>query len=330
MGAALYAWKQQRVAEEQRGIAVEQRRQTEDALAATERGLLRAQSAELRAMIERLELLKASGARDGNANGMESLERERLELLARLERTTRLHQAKLAESMGFRGDLGFLSKWEGDIGGVTLGVGSLMIDPMTDLGTADASTIKKRYEFLLSPDELAAVMAVVGKKGDSAKAAYEEHRPTLERIRLKPTDVAQLVPEAAESWWRKLLRMYPGLAKDSTPAAVQTALLSLAFNSGTGGALWNPLSLAIAEEDWLRLADLIEISMDGRAKRLGRFYPMIKKRRVEEANLIRLELKVSGIEWHPSQSAPTQAETLKPKRSADRPASNGVAPSEQQ
>lgn len=307
-GTTFYAWQKQGEAEEQRGVALEERRSAEGALAATERGLLRAQTAELRAMIERLDMLKASGASEGNASAMENLERERQELLARLDKTTRLHQAKLAESMGFRGNLGWLSKWEGDVGGVRALGTSVMIDPNTDLSTADAATIRRRYEFLLSPDEMAAVLTVVGKKGDAAKTAYEEHRSTLERIRLKPTDVAQLVPEAIEPWWQRLVGKYPQLKKESTPGSVQTALLSLAFNAGTGVVLWDPLSPAIAEENWLGLADLIEVSMDSRAAHLGNFYWNLKKRRVEEANLIRTELKVAGNERSLSGSTTAQAD----------------------
>jgi hypothetical protein len=265
-------------------VARDQRHRAEEALAATERGLLRAQTAELRAMIERLDLLKENATRAGDTGAVEGLERERQELLARLDKTTHLHQAMLAQSMGFRGDFDWLSKWEGEVGGVKLFVDGVMIDPDTYLARADEATIRKRYEYLLSPEEMEAVAAMVGKKGDEARAGYDQHRLILERIRLKPADVAQLVPEAVEPWWNMLVRKYPEIAKDSTPACVQTALLSFAFNMGMAPAFWNPLTPAITSANWLHLADLIEHSLDGRT---ASYFQVLRKRRLGEASLIR-------------------------------------------
>jgi hypothetical protein len=298
-GAALFAvtqrgiaTQQARIAEAQRALAVEEQGRTKQALAATERGLLRAQTAELRAMIERLDQMSASLSRAQDVAALASLKRERDELGAKLDETTRLHQKEIAESMGFRGDLGWVAKWEGEFGGVKLLGDEIMIDPSTYLAAETAANIKKRYEFLLSPDEMAAVLAIVGKRGAEAKAAYAEHRAILQRIHLKPTDVAQLVPEALEPWWRRVVGKYPSLEKDSTPGSVQTALLSLAFNTGTGARTWDPLAPAIRDEDWSSLADLIEVASDQYASRLGAVYPGLKRRRAQEANLIRAELKI--------------------------------------
>jgi len=296
--AAFFAFKQTVIAERQTVIArheseraMVQQAQTQQALAATERGLLRAQTAELRAMIERLDQMIASPSRAQDASAVASLKRERDELSAKLDEITRLHQKKIAASMGFRGDLGWVSKWEGDYGGVKLLGDEIMIDPSTYLGTEKAEIIKKRYEFLLTPDEMSALLTTVGKRGDEAKAAYAEHRAVLERIHLKPTDVAQLVPEAVEPFWSRVIGKYPSLEKASTPGSVQTALLSLAFNTGTGAKTWDAFGPAIRSEDWKSLADLIEVASDRFASRLGNVYPRLKQRRVEEANLIRTELQ---------------------------------------
>jgi hypothetical protein len=161
----------------------------------------------LRAKIERLDLLKANAGQGGEVEG---LERERAELAKQLDETARLHREKLTKAMGFRGDLDWVMKWEVyklNGGGVKLipGFLNVVIDPGTFLDSIDAATIKKRYEFLLTPDEMSAVLALVGKKGDGVKAIYEQNRAILERIQVKPADVAQLIPEVVESYWNQLL-----------------------------------------------------------------------------------------------------------------------------
>ena len=288
VAASFYAFQQSREADRQRLAAVEQERKTAAALAESKRGLLRAQTAELRAMIERLDQLKASAEKDGRTEDIASLQREQAELAKRLDETASLHRKKLAEAMGFRGDLGFIMKWEGNIGGVKLEGSEAEIDPATDLSTAKANVIKSRYEFLLTPDEMNAVLSLVGKKGEEAKAIYDQHKVILERIHLKPDDVARLVPEAAQPTWELLLNGLPVLKEDSTPPSVHTALLSLAFNAGAMRVEKDPMGSTVKNRDWLRVADLIEVATNYVR---GVFAQAIKRRRTEEADLIRTELK---------------------------------------
>ncbi|SEB24323.1 glycoside hydrolase family protein [Variovorax sp. YR216] len=281
------ATERQHEAEVQTGIAVKQRRRAEDALAATERELLRAQGAELRAMVKRVEdLIAKAGARGANVG---ELEREHEQLQARLADTTRRLQARLAEKMGFRGDLAWIARWEGSTGGVKLIGGDVTIDPQTSLMTTDAATLRQRYEFLLTPTEMDAVASLAGKRGDEARSAFEARRAVLDRIRLEPAEVARLVPEATEPWWQTLLKRYPTLNEPTTPASVHTAVLSLAFNVGPGGSRWQPVAEAIAARDWRRVADRIENF------RIPSFndaviQQAIKRRRSAEADLIRNEL----------------------------------------
>jgi hypothetical protein len=234
VAASFYAFVQSREAESQRLAAVGQERKTAAALAESERRLLRAQTAELRATIERLDLLKASAEKDGKAGEIDGIESERRELVARLDETANLHRKKLGEAMGFRGDFDWLMRRRGSAGGVKLlgGVGAF-IDPATYLRTANATVIKTRYEFLLTPDEMEAVLLLVGKSGDAGEI-YAKHRAVLERVQLKPTDVAQLIPEAAQPVWDQLLTSRPELNRESTPASVQTAFLDLGFDSEIG------------------------------------------------------------------------------------------------
>ena len=114
----------------------------------------------------------------------------------------REHQQKLAATIGFRGDLGFLLRWEGHVGKLRLEGVSVQIDPATDLAAANPETIRDRYAFILTPDELEAVLSLVGLRGAAVKTAWKAN-PILQRIRLAPTDVARLVPEVAAPIWQK-------------------------------------------------------------------------------------------------------------------------------
>lgn len=286
VAAAVYGW-------QQRGQAEAQRRHAETALAETRQGLLRAQSAELRAMIERLDLLRERANSTGDQNSAQAFDAEHLALTARLEKISHELLVEIAKGMGFRGDLEWLSKQEGNVGGVKSTGMSVLIDPATDLSFANADVIKARYEFLLSPDEMKAVLAVVGKRGEQARQAFKENQAILERIQLSATDVARLVPEAVAPFWRGLVAKYPVLSKDTTPGSVQTATLSLAFNMGVGSPVWKLLSPAIEQQDWPHLADLIETSMDSGRYSSMPVYRALKRRRIEEANMIRTELKLA-------------------------------------
>jgi hypothetical protein len=63
-------------------------------------------------MVERLDILRSSSA------DVEDLDRERAQVMERLEKTARSYREKLAEAIGFRGDLDWIMKWEGNVGGV--------------------------------------------------------------------------------------------------------------------------------------------------------------------------------------------------------------------
>jgi hypothetical protein len=270
---------------EARTIADEQRNRAEKALAETERELLRAQSAELRGILQRLDGMIARAGGPAAADAASALGRERTEVMDRLSALTKLHEKKLGEQMGFRGDFDWLLKWEGHAGGVKwLGSGGLWIDPGTDLAFAARDVISRRYAFVLSPDELEAVLSAVGLRGPEAEAALKKSL-LLQRITLSPADVARLVPEVAESWWLQLAKRYPVLSLPQTPGPVHTALLSLAYNVGMGAQVWRQLAPAIEQQNWKRLADAIE-SLPDSLPSMSRF-EALKRRRREEASLIR-------------------------------------------
>ena len=96
---------------------------------------------------------------------------------------------------------------------------------------------------------------MTGKRGAEAEKAYAAN-PILARIRIKPEDVAQLVPEVTERKWKILLASHPVLSSPDTPAAVQTALLYLAWKRGLG--VMRNLTPRIDGRKWLELADAIQ------------------------------------------------------------------------
>lgn len=293
------------VAVQQRAVADQQRARAEKALAATQRELLRAQSAELRGLLQRVDGLQAVRAAGPAA---ERLQRERSALAARLDATTRRHQQLLAAEIGFRGDFEFLQRWEGNLGGVRLVGDEAMIDPQIDLGRARAELIRQRYEFVLTPDELDGVLALVGQRGDAARAAWKAH-PALCRIRLQATDVARLVPEVAGEFWLRLVARYPAVRDGAgTSPALHTALLSLAFNAGVNKRLFDPVIAAMAQPDRGRVADAIEHAQDDNPL-LARF-PGLKRRRTAEANLVRAEAGLAVPT--PVAVPPAGAVTLRP------------------
>jgi hypothetical protein len=279
VAGAYVATRQAAEADRQRRSAVAERE-------ASERELLRAKAGELRALIQRIDAMIDRLDPDAEPTRIERLRAERVKLESRLNEVVQEHQRKLAAAMGFRGDLGFLLRWEGLAGKVSLGYDTVQIDPATDLGLANAGTIRDRYAFILTPDELEAVLSVVGLRGEAAKTAWRAN-PILQRIRLESTDVARLVPEVAAPIWQNLVGRFPSLTENTTPPYVHTAVLSLAFNLGTGNRVWHTLSEPILRSDWGAAADIIEsLAQQGIHARV----PGLAQRRREEAALLRSKL----------------------------------------
>jgi len=290
-GLSAWAWRERAIAQEnatearaQKQEADAQRNRALQALDASERELLRAQSSELRGLLQRLDTMIAA-SKDQQAK--HRLQTERDSLMNRLERTTAEHQRRLALAIGFRGDLGFLQRWEGVVGGVRRIGTDAYIDPATSLNLSKPETIRQRYEFLLTPDEMTAVLALVGVKGEASGAVWQENLDVLCRIRLGPADVARLVPEVAGEFWQRLVRAYPVLLQPATSPAVQTALLSLAFNGGVNKRRFDPIIARLQAGDVPGLAQALETSLDG--TRVLEMMPALKRRRIAEANLIRVE-----------------------------------------
>jgi len=256
---------------EARKIAEEQRQRAEDALAQTQRELLRAQIAELGNVRRRIEE-RAAPDREAELAAIDAREAVFVREL----------QGLLARAIGFRGDLQFLMRWEGESRrAVLLPGGEVSLPPATSLAFVKPEVVRRRYETLLSPRELDAVVALAGQRGSDELVA--PHREVLQRIELAPPDVARLVPEIVEDYWRPLVTQRPELLAPDVPAAVHTALLSLSFNVGASRAL-RTVGSALAERRW----DAVASAIEGLGAKMP--FPGLKRRRAAEAALIRDEL----------------------------------------
>jgi len=186
----------------------------------------------------------------------------------------------------FRGDLewvhgreGHAGKpyWPGGNSGVTL-------DPGVDLGYAPLSLILNAYTLLLDEHQLISVQSVHKLRGRQALTALAEDA-TLRSIRIGLLDARALFPIVVEPYWAQISRRFPRLAHVKTPMAVQTALLSLAYNRGAYNKGLEVLAQPIQAEDWAAVAE--EISEMQQNHQLAG----IRVRRQAEAQLIRDEIR---------------------------------------
>jgi hypothetical protein len=136
--------------------------------------------------------------------------------------------------------------WPSGVSGVTL-------DPGFDLGYQTEEALRSHYDQVLTEQELAACASVVGLRGQTARAALRsgtEEGEVLRGIEI-PTDQQQaLFAVVAASYWEDICDRFPALPERCTPGAVQTALLSLAYNRGPNNADLATLAGPLASEAW--------------------------------------------------------------------------------
>ena len=184
---------------------------------------------------------------------------------------------------GFSGDLSWVYRWQKHAGGPYWPGGSAMgvhLDPGLDLGHVAMDTLESAYRDHLDDEAWQAVQEAVGVRGDAAQALLRSNRH-LRGIPIDRDTAESVFPHVADPVWRALVRRFPSLARDTTPANVQTALLSLAVDHGpTAGAL-EPLRRLLADRDWAALADAVDT--------LDQFHRLesTQERRHEEAQQIR-------------------------------------------
>ncbi|MBN2427153.1 MAG: peptidoglycan-binding protein [Deltaproteobacteria bacterium] len=185
----------------------------------------------------------------------------------------------------FRGDLGWIHAREGHAGRAYWpgGASGVTLDPGVDLGHAKTSMVEEAYEGILLQDQFEAVRKVFGVKGEAAKKVLDAD-PLLQSIRISRAQAEMVLPYVILPYWEAVSRRFPVLLAGDTPGAVQTALLSLAYNRGAGNRGLGSLEYPLKEKDWGRVADLIgNMQQDHRLEG-------IRKRRRMEADLIRQEL----------------------------------------
>ncbi len=158
----------------------------------------------------------------------------------------------------------------------------MTLDPGVDLGHAKPRLIETAYENLLTALQFEATKSVLGIKGDAAKAALEGSAD-LQSIRISRSQADTIFQYAAQPYWKAIVRRFPDLAAAEL-GSVQTALLSIGYNRGTGNRALEVLKQPIQDNDWAEVARLIgsmqqDHSLEG-----------IRKRRRMEAELIKKEL----------------------------------------
>jgi GH24 family phage-related lysozyme (muramidase) len=136
--------------------------------------------------------------------------------------------------------------WPGGSSGVTL-------DPGFDLGYQTEEGLRSYYDHVLTEQELAACVSVIGLQRQAAKAALHSDTDEGETLRgiTIPTDQQQaLFAVVARSYWKNICARFSVLRYNYTPPPVQTALLSLAYNRGPNNGDLATLAGPLASEAW--------------------------------------------------------------------------------
>ena len=203
-----------------------------------------------------------------------------------LTRALERRQPHLATQLPmFHGDLDWVHDQEGHRGTPYWpgGASGVTLDPGVDLGHADPALVARLYRPLLGRLEYAAVRRVCGLKGKRAARALQSGT-RLRSIRLTREKAESLLPFVARGYWGGVCRRFQ-VERMSTPPAVQTVLLSLAYNRGAGNSALAVLAAPLEEERWADVAQLVGAMQQHHA------LPGIPRRRRAEANLIRAELE---------------------------------------
>lgn len=139
--------------------------------------------------------------------------------------------------------------WPGGISGVTL-------DPGVDLGYADPKLVEHLYAPLLPLDQYGALIQVLRVTGEHAKQALVND-PILQDIRITPDQADAIMPYAAQPYWNGISERFSSLKAPTTPAAVQTVLLSLAYNRGAQNKALDSLQDPLSKRNWTSVANEI-------------------------------------------------------------------------
>lgn len=187
----------------------------------------------------------------------------------------------------FRGDLDWIHEkeghrghpyWPGGQSGVTL-------DPGVDLGHVDFSRVVELYRNLLSPAELDLLEPAAGLRKEEARDFLSAH-PAVRAIAVNEAAAMRVMPVAAKDYWRRIADRFSPLRAPATPASVQTVLLSLAYNRGSGNDALEVLAAPLASASWGEVARKVA------AMQQNHELEGIRVRRRHEAELVRAELEL--------------------------------------
>ncbi len=185
----------------------------------------------------------------------------------------------------FVGDLDWVHDQEGHIGRAYWpgGQSGVTLDPGVDLGYADPDLVEKLYQPLLSDEQWQAVTQVFGTRAGEAREALGDD-PVLRTIKMGRVQAEEILPHAAKPYWDRIAKRFATLKQEDTLPAVQTVLLSLAYNRGPGNGALDVLKQPLEEQDWAEVASIVG--------NMQQDHPLkgIRKRRQWESRLIRAEL----------------------------------------
>lgn len=184
---------------------------------------------------------------------------------------------------GFRGDLHWVHRWEGHAGHPYWpgGHSGVTLDPGFDLGHQSALLLRKLY-FDLPFQALDLLETAIGLTGQDARAFIRDH--DVSDIRITYEMAERVFPLIADKYWRALCLRFRTLADTSTPACVQTVMLSIGYNRGPNNTGLTTLEAFLDAHDWKGAGDCIcEMQQDHQLAG-------IRRRRKEEGEYIKSHL----------------------------------------
>lgn len=180
--------------------------------------------------------------------------------------------------LDFTGDLAWLHDREAHAGRPywPTGASGVTLDPGLDIRHADWSLVVAVIGLHITDDQLRRLESCRKLSDDEAWAACADPaKMSRELAKLPPTvadrlrpwwgrvadirisrDLAErLLPQAADPYWRDLIRRFPALA--TAPGPVQTGMLSLGYNRGAWNRALVPLSAPLRRRDWREVGRIV-------------------------------------------------------------------------
>lgn len=150
-----------------------------------------------------------------------------------------------------------------------------------DLGNIGRENVKKAIHGLVSEKDFNILMSATYFKGPEADAWVKRHK----NFRIGKHAAIMICNRVKKIVWNHAVNMYPNII--NAPACVKKAVLMQCVLSGAGSDRLQPIGVAIANSDWMGVADLIATI---RSDMIGGPYERIWRDDQRTANIIRLTL----------------------------------------